>query len=227
MLTIALQFHPGDAEAAFRLARLIADIEPARNPDVLFLFVRRHDAAMDMQTRAHVAQKFAVDEIVSLDPATGWPAGPNAMAKALFTYARQALAHHEFVLAIEPDCTPLSREWIAALRIEWYDSGHSIVGTWRNSGGAHGHINGNGMFIPSLLNLMPPGSMVFTPHLAWDCAIAPYVHKRWQHTELIRNLFQTPTITRSDIEAMRREGVALLHGIKDDSAHRIAREVLL
>ena len=59
-LLLALQYWDGDKEMAMKVARLIADMEPAHNADVDFLFCSRFDCTHDMDSVAHVAKKFRV-----------------------------------------------------------------------------------------------------------------------------------------------------------------------
>ncbi len=81
-LLIALQYYNADRDAAMRLSRLIADIEPSPRADVELLIVRRHDAEpFDVDALAHVAGKFKVSVFDSRTGWTGWPAGPNGLAK--------------------------------------------------------------------------------------------------------------------------------------------------
>lgn len=228
-LALCLQYWESDRPQAMRLARLIADIEPRRREDVEFVFVRRFDASHpDGQLLSDVVHKFPTSVFTTRTQWSGWPAGPNAMAKDIFCALDDSV--FDGILLIEPDCVPLARDWLDQLIVEWeaaHAEGKWIMGAWRDSGGPYGHINGNGVFSADLAHLIPLSEIV-TQHLAWDCAIAPYVKDRWHVTGLVKNCFESRDATA---EVLRTPDVGvrppvLIHGFKDDSAYNLAFELI-
>ena len=230
-LILALQFHEADKPQAMRLARLIADIEPERREDVLFVFVARWDCAMDPNVGAYVCQKFNTDYAISISRLAGWPDGPNGMALTTLRYAARRCETSPLfapnndwlgLLMIEPDCVPVHRDWLNILIAEWTRqraAGKWLMGAWRNSGGPYGHINGNCVTRPDFATLV---DLSVPQGLAWDCAIAPQVKDHWEDTPLIANYFQSMNATEKVLD----DGAVLVHGFKDDSMYELARRTL-
>jgi hypothetical protein len=220
-LCICLQFHAADAEKAARLARYIADLEHGFRFDLELCFVARFDCPQDSAVIDYVRKKMPVSQFTTRRKWSGWPEGPNGMAYDLLEEMHRRFddgrwANHEAILFLEPDCVPLHRDWTYALLGEWKrvrSGGAVVMGAWRESGGAHGHINGNMLIDPSLN--MTEVTASAPAGLAWDCALAPYWHKRWHKTDLILNLFN-----ETNIPFFRFFGLplAFVHGVKDDSA---------
>ncbi len=230
-LVIALQFYGGDKEKAMRLARFIADIEIKPRLDVEFLFVARYDCELDMATVDYVKKKFPVCWLTTWTKWRGWPGGPNAMAKDLLEWV--AVNRHEAdgLMMIEPDCVPTTPFWINHIIDQWNEARSLdkwVMGAWRGSGGVHGHINGNCVVVPTLVNILGITSII-GPDLAWDCAIAPYIKDRWYITCAIKNCFESRNATVEQLYDI--EGVdgapALVHGFKDDSAYDLARSIVI
>lgn len=232
MIALTIQYHAADRDEADRLLRLIAQIEPERREDVKLRLVARKDCGhVDMSTIQTVGRRFDVTWGHTSSDESGWPAGPNAMACEIVATAPDWLhevgwSQVDALFMLEPDVVPLSRTWIADLSAEWDRAkaeGKSVMGAWRNSGGAYGHINGNCILGSAVWGLScfrkPPRS------LAWDCHIAPYVRNKWHPTGLIRNDFQGLGATEEKLRTPEAGDVApvLVHGYKDASAREIAR----
>jgi hypothetical protein len=227
---IALQFYNGDRDRAMRLARMIADIQPYFRMDLLFLFVCRYDCDMSIADLAYVGKKMMVEFFKTTTRWDGWPAGPNGMARDLLeeSYLRVKSGRWSDVMGmimIEPDCIPCDQEWIDTLCSAFPIGGPRIMGAWRPSGGEHGHINGNCVIQADIARL--PGFLAaFNQHLAWDCAIVPFVKDYWLETHLIKNCFESTGATREVFEAKAQEPPVLIHGYKDDSCYELARKRL-
>ena len=233
---LALQYHYSDRDQAIRLAKLIADIEPARRDDVGLLFVNRFDSEpMDNKTIFHVLQKMPVFSYQTETKRVGWPDGCNAMAIDTLKRVAHGMTHNEQwkevegVLLLEPDCIPTAHGWIDMIVKEWMAAqvgGNLLMGTWRDGGGPLGHINGNMVVNPFFANLydldhLPDG-------LAWDCAISLQVHKDWRITKLICNRWNERNLTPEQITQHRDDAAfrpVLVHGVKDESVLKFAEEV--
>lgn len=233
-LILCLQYHEADKATAMRLARIIADIEPEMRHDIEFCFVRRFDCEPDVDTMLYVAGKFRVSAFKTHTKWTGWPAGPNAMARDLLVESLRRTKTDESwrmaggLLLLEPDCMPLSRNWLNELSAAWEKTGADkwLMGAWRPSGGEFGHINGVCVTRTDLGAFVDLS--VINEHLAWDCALSPQVHQRWEKTELIRNLFQQRNVSEAELLNTHGDAMPVLaHGIKDDSALEIARRFIL
>lgn len=234
---IFLQFHTADRSRAMEVARLIADIEPRYCPSIELIFAYRFDCEPpDNATLYRCVQKMAVSQFKTKTKWYGWPAGPNGMAVDCMMEAKRCSdagiwAANDLVLLLEPDVCPLSLTWIDDLLAEWHKARaeHAILmGSWRNSGGAHGHINGNCGIIPNFANVIRV-DMLVNQDTAWDCVIAPYVKDRWYITGLIKNVFQTEHIMPSEIEKpeVGDRAPVLIHGIKSSDALDYAKHKLL
>ncbi len=238
MLILALQYHQQDRAEALRLAKFIAEIEPQRRHDIEFVFVRRWDAApVDDATLAHVAEKFRVSQCETVTRWTGWPAGPNAMAVDFLTRAswlNQPGGEWENVsgiLLLEPDCVPLSANWLDQIIRSWdfacIDQAW-CMGSWRNSGGEFGHINGCAVYRTDFAKLVGLHRLGEND-IAWDCWHSQFSHKHWARSGLFLNRFQERNATEEILRTPEIGGVppVLAHGYKDDSCYNIARQWLL
>lgn len=216
-LAIVIQYHSADRDNAMRLARMIADAEKEPRDDVGLVFCRDHkaDPPDDYSLKKFTNQL----SLASTSTWTGWPAGPNGLTGFALAALAPEVARIPTVLLLEPDCVITSRYWINHLMFAWGMRRENVLqmGAWRPSGGDYGHINGC-----CLLDLMcwPNIKDCFNQHLAWDCAIAPYMHNHWQDTPLIANLFQTASI--SEEELRKHDGAVIIHGVKSDQAYDYA-----
>lgn len=230
---VCLQFYEADKPQAMRLARLIADIEPTRRDDVEIIFVARFDCDHDRETIDYVARRFPVHWFTTHTRWTGWPSGPNSVAKDTLEWLAANRKDAVGALLIEPDCVPTSLSWITDLISVWdsmYTASRGLIwlaGAWRDSGGGHGHINGNMICRPDLASLIDLG--VIDQHMAWDCQIVPQILKHWAKNDAIRNCFESRNATEKDLfwAPIGSEAPLLVHGFKDDSAYNLARQHLL
>jgi hypothetical protein len=227
---VCLQFWEGDKANAMRLARFIADLEPEFRKDTEFVFIARFDCEHDHPTCKYVGLKFKTTWITSHTKWTGWPGGPNGMAKDTLEWLAANRRESGGALLIEPDCVPVCRGWLDRIMAEWDMARFAeriLMGAWRNSGGEHGHINGNCVVRPDFAKAISLDCV--GPDLAWDCAIVPYVRNRWFVTSIIKNCFESRNATNQDLfwAPIGDQLPALVHGFKDDSAYNIASRNLL
>lgn len=230
MILIALQFYNADRARAMRLARLIADIEPKFRDDVEMLFCARFDTPQDSETIEYVRQKMGVRQFTTVTRWTGWPGGPNGMARdVLREIGNGQNARAEGVLMLEPDSVPVARDWIDQLMAEWRGPEGApceayMMGAWRDSGPVGGHINGNCIVPPEIGSLVDLSRI--TEHYAWDCEISQQTRGYWKRTNLIRNLCQETNVSEARMLDGTSERPVLIHGVKDDSAYEIAKKLL-
>lgn len=230
-MIIALQFHSGDKPQAMRLAKFMADIEPEYRGDVELCFVAA-PGLHEIDTALHCAKKFQTSQFISLSPDTGWPAGPNAMVKEVLHWMLKRYRKPDFrsevpLLLLEPDTVPFRKDWLNVLLKLWKEQfalDRWIVGAWRDSGCAGGHINGNCLIRPDIARWI--NLSIIGKELAWDVAIAPLVHNNWFATDLIVNHFQSTNATDAALRLPNGCMPALVHGYKDDSAYEIARRLM-
>jgi hypothetical protein len=231
-IILALQFWEGDKATAMRIARMMADIEPAFRDDVLFLFCARFDCVHDKETVEYVSKKFPVETYTCFRRCTGWPAGPNAIwhdvtNELAARRMRGGLQEYEAVFTFEPDVVPIRKDWIDQLHLEWkntHEQGKSLTGCWLPfCGNGLGHINGNMLLaIDLVLRLRMVGS---DPTTGWDDTWAPVLEPHWVKAGWIKNLYRAVNVSDEDIKAEWIPGVkpSLIHGVKDDSVEKYAR----
>lgn len=233
---LALPFWNGDKEAAMRVARLVADLEPNFNDQFDFLFLARFDCTHDMDTVRHVATKFSVQTYINRNRrGVGWPFGCNELFFGLLDYVytmRLAgkIPEYKFILNFEGDSCPLRRDWLARLDEEWDKAKVKVCGPLvppgpPETGGTH--INGNAMY---------SADMEFLHHLArkiggcnpaggFDFLLAPMFRKMgWANCPAMRSHWHCGSVPAEAFEALQREGVCFLHGPKDDSGIKFVRK---
>lgn len=233
-LVIAVQYWEQDKPQAERLLRLIADCEPQRRADVELCIVRRFDATPAVDAMIYCADKFKVSAFTSKTPWTGWPGGCNGMAMDLLNESLRRVKSGEWadvdgLLMIEPDCVPCVPDWIDRIRAEWARAladRRWQMGSWRNSGGPDGHINGNCVVVPDLAARIDLNCI--SPHMAWDCQIVPQVKNRWAISGLIKNAFSTNVASEYDLKTPESGAVrpAIYHGCKSTQAIEMAERWL-
>ena len=82
---ISISYFDGDRADAFKLARFIADLEPAYRPDVELCFVARHDAMpITPPEMTQFITTFPVSWMRTTTEEVGHPKGSNAMAIDFF-----------------------------------------------------------------------------------------------------------------------------------------------
>jgi hypothetical protein len=122
---VAIQFWDGDRQDALRLARLLADMEPAFREDVTLVLARRFDVEMTADiwdTGLHCGKKFRVMHICSKREGVGHPDGSYALwagtMDALCNEYYGGRSQFDSVLTVEADGCPVAADWIDRLRSE-------------------------------------------------------------------------------------------------------------
>jgi len=232
-LVIALQYYAGDEGAAMRVARLIADLEPARRDDVLLAFCRRHDtpqSRLSWDTQLHCGFKFGTMAIQSERKGEGFPAGPNGLwsgtMDALARAWRSGKLPVSSVFCCEPDGVPLRRDWIGVLKAEHartLRAGKRVTGPWVE----HPIPHFNGTFISHLSLWWDRPSLHETPaEQAWDLFHAHVLASEGQATGAIKNIYGAVDWTPGALAALARE-TAWLTSTKDTSAIAWAERTLV
>jgi hypothetical protein len=180
-MILDLMFWNGDKDQANKLARLIADIEPAKRTDVIFLFSARYDTDHDAATVQYVKNKFPVETFKSTHMAAGWPDGPNKLMGDSYMHCvkiarqRNIPIEDEFVLFIEPDVVPLKNDWLDRIMKEYRGCGKKILGSWiGKTNSCQAHVNGN---MCMRLDFWRTCDEIFHPRkrAAWDTNLWPYI----------------------------------------------------
>jgi hypothetical protein len=233
---IALQFWQGDIDRAFRLAKLIADIEPRYRSDVTLALV----AAAGTTTLDHVGQlaalrvccnaKMRMFTFMSGRPGDGHPDGANALWLGAMEWLCEAWRRGDLerqdVFTIEADGCPLHRDWINRIKAEHADT---IARGLRVTGALmlrpEPHINGSlVMSIPWFFN--HPSLGVTPPGEAWDIFHRDEIMEAARPSQEIRNIYGARFWDAWQLRPLSKQA-AWLASTKDDSAIVWAERELL
>jgi len=237
-LVVAIQYWREDEAPALRLARLLADIEPARREDVTIAFCRRFDTERSellAETFGYCAAKFRVQILRSEREGTGHPDGCFGLwAGTMDQLAEQwsdGRTEACSVFTVEADGVPLCTDWLDRLRYEHGRAlrvGKRVTGAFTEGGGEAArlpHINGS---LIAHLSLWPDRpSLHRTPAgQAWDVFHAPALLAEAQPTPLIKNVYGARAWAPETLKAMAKE-TAWLSSCKDVSAFEWAEQTLV
>ncbi len=234
-LAIALQTWEGDCEIALRLTRLITSIEPKRRDDIEFIVSARrgtpHTVVAAIMHEA--AQKFSRGNIIEGQRfGDGWPQGCNALWCETMVRVHQLKKAGQIkatgVLTLEPDCLPLNSDWLSTLANWWRSceiDGLDCTGTFvLDSKGEPNHINGNAIFRIGLQKDYP--ELNGADDLSgWDTQHRKLLMGLGTHTHLIAQRYAKSTITREEIDDIRKQS-AMLHGIKGEDGLEIIESMV-
>jgi hypothetical protein len=237
MIALCLQCCPIDVNAAMELARLICDIEPGPVSQGEFVLVYRKDTDHRIARffEGMVRQKFPTARAcVARNHDTGWAGGCNMLAYSSFMeisiLRRQQVVKNDGFLLFEPDCVPLSSDWLSLLSAEWdraKASGKECIGHWHQMGPADTlHMNGNAIYASAYYELHPQ-DILGPATQGWDYWHREKFIARGMDTNLIYQHYNRPTITQPELESITKNGVrpAFFHGVKDGSARAAVRAV--
>lgn len=233
-MILALGYWQGDQPQAMRLARFMADLEPKRRTDCALVFSRRQDCELTAEARAtmlYCAKKFSIHMLTNQSGSDGWPAGCNGLWQGTIAgcvgMALRGAAPFSAIFTFEPDCVPLSQNWIGRLieaHRETIKAGKRITGDVRDW--PTPHVNGN-LIMEASCYLDHPSLEKCPPNVAWDLWHAPVTLgevRRGCH--VIRSEHRAREIGEPQLVAMAHE-TAVYHGCKDQSAIEAARRMLL
>lgn len=179
-LAIVLQYWAGDAERAMDLARLMADIEPARRDDVLLVFAEQAGTAKDMgykyravkEAKRYAVEKFnACEIVVPVDakkkyPGIAFDPWVGALRWLWERYQDGDLPHHSAFFC-EWDGCPMTRTWIDDLKRAHQltlDLGKMVTGARMRE---PLHVNGTLVMLTRMLADVPSIGAC-PPRAAWD-----------------------------------------------------------
>jgi hypothetical protein len=242
-LMLVLQFWKGDQARALRLARLLADIEPARRDDVILVFARRFDVPLSptiWKAGLHCGHKFTIMHIQSKRRAHGHPDGCYGLwagaAEQLYEwYSTKGgmLSQFHSAFFFEPDLAPTVKDWIDRLKkahIQTLQQQKRITGAITGRPNADhrvdwDHVNGNLVMHWSCwgdhksLHRCPPG-------IPWDLYHAQVLMSEVGTYQPILNLSGSQKFSR-DVYLTLGQSWCCVVNVKDDSAQRFAREYLV
>lgn len=231
-IVVAIQYWAGDQDRAFRLAALIAAIEPRYRTDVTLVLSGRHDVDQ-RATREVVAAcnaKMRTFAVRSRWAGSGHPDGANGLWNGTMSEMadrwRAGDLDRGAVFTVEADGCPLSRDWIARVRGE-YDlaiaRGKQLLGAYMPR--PLPHINGTlvcgvGWWLDHpVMHETPRGQ-------AWDVFHRDTIMAAAARSDEIRNVYGATGWTGAQLGPLGKQA-SWLSSSKDDSAIVWAEQELL
>jgi len=235
-MQVVLPFHSGDAEQAAELLLWIDRLGGAHSHDAILMVDGdvRWDVAIDFLTLAN--RIFRHVTIIALeDSIIGWPRGANA----LFLRAAEHCAQlNQSFLWLEPDCVPLSTDWLDRIQHIYTDGFLGHIYECNSPGLPQKLLSGVAVYPPAAYEIIHPcvGNQA---HLAWDVSAAEAIlptakdshlfHHIWGNKELpptfaLRRTPESPvnTLTLDHL----RNGAVLFHRNKDGTLRRLVAHKL-
>lgn len=225
-LLIGVSYWEGDAKAAEKLTRYLADLEPVHCEIADLLLVHRFDCPPPSADWVrYVSRKFNTFTHHTEHCLTGWPQGCNGtwhgMMKWLYDNVRtKTCPGYKAVFCCEADGAPCVYDWVAAMSLEW-DTLEAVKPTYQAGamvGFPQQHINGGSCLLSCDLEflrwLVEANSVV---HLkgGWDYVLAPKFRKwGWGDIPRMRSYYNTPKFSVADWVQMRKEQLVWVHGDK-------------
>lgn len=234
---VALQFHKGDMGAALDLAKLITDLEPEYNKDILFvLFAARNTGGAKnnpelLEMQKYVSKKFPCVVWDSVRWGDGYPHGPNDMwyelNQVFFEEQRNGRIDCKAIFTTEADMCPTKIGWINELTDEYESCGKEILGCITSfTGKPDGlHVNGN-MVIP----------VGFTYHkkihsspadIAWDVYHRNIFLPAAANSKVIWNEYRCTEAKIDQYVGNPASLPTILHGYKGDRLRKFIRSTLI
>lgn len=231
-ILVTIPYWSGDAEMAFAVAKLLADLEPAMSVQADILFNYRFDAdPPPADIISATARKFFVHTYRCPRRSVGWPNACNDQWFSSIEWAwsmqnAKKVPRYKALFWVEPDCCPLVPKWLDWLHASWDKARVKVLGPESHDGRGHPIINGTALYSCEESFLYWISREVGAARReAWDTELAPEFFKRGaSHLWGYGHRFRTPTIYPDQYERDLFSGLKFLHGIKDDSLIRLVRK---
>lgn len=233
-LLIALQFFPGDQNAAMRLAKFMADLEPTHRKDADLVLFGRFDVKHDLDAVRYVSRRFNVATFTGRRQGVGWPAGCNDLWHDLIDYATENAEHklapsYDAILTCESDCVPLYPDWINRLSAAWESRTPGAIIAGCLCMNPQPHINGNLLLSGKLEDLQKVRRLRgSSSSMGWDYQHAAWFSKQgWAVIPEIVSWHSYQHWTDDCWDKLLGMGCVFFHGEKHGKSLATAREKLL
>jgi hypothetical protein len=235
MIALCLQCWPGDTDVAMDLAKLICELEP-KIRDSEFVLVYRRDCDPRLpkyfETLARMRFKHAYARMAHNHDDSGWPGSSNMLSHSAFM--SMGMLHQsgevksDGFLLFEPDCVPLTKDWIDRLSDEWDKTkamGREAFGHWHQQGDESTlHMNGNAVFATRFID-RHQNIMIGPAPIGWDYFFREHYISLSRDSDLIYQNYNRHGLTQDEWLGITKNGIrpALFHGIKTAHGRELAR----
>lgn len=254
-LILALQISHKDAVAASELCQLCADLEQRWEPrtDCEFWIEYSEKVPVDLTQRliGILSPKFVAKAFKARNKGETFPYAANqlwlsTMVEVWGQYKHSVAFRESFngIFTFEADCVPMRRDWIEKLTTEWdrhieeirqWNKANpeehiqfEVMGHVHQAGTVHKHINGNAVFRPDMLERKMIESH---QNVGWDFwpPNRDYLLSVGRDTNLITQHYGRSTISLQEMPHIKKNGIvpAIFHGVKDGSARKHVRQLLI
>ncbi len=221
-ILIAFQFWDGDKAQMMKVARFVANVEPAMCELADIAFICRNDSSQDKETVKYVSNKFHVHTVKSLRAETGWPGGCNGLFFGTLDWVfshkfAKRIPDYKAILIMESDAAPLVPDWIAKLSAAWDAADVKVLGALQTQ---LVHINGNALYSGDMKFLKRVAREIAgcSPQGGYDYLLHPeWVRQGCTDCSLMKSWWHHPGLDQPTYDALVESGVVFLHGIKNDS----------
>lgn len=242
-MIIALQYCERDLTRTMRLARLLADLEPACRADALLGLVCQPGTPRPPlvdETIEHCSSKLQVEHVVSAHGAPGWADGSGQLWRGTVSHfhslwKKGKISHSSIATLDGGDGVPLHNNWIDLLVAEHeltLRTGKLVSGLLNLDVPRYAHINGNMIVELKLWERFPAirdtplGASPAEWYKCWDTYHAGVFLSNARPSTVVCNHWNRRGATKSVMDEAATSSV-WLHGYKDDRFHDLARERLL
>jgi hypothetical protein len=237
MISLCLQCSPLDMDATAELTQLICWTERKKREGTEFFLVYRKDCPLWL---GREFEKLAGKHFsrCAARPArnhdVGWPGGCNMLAASAFIemsiLRREGLCQNEAFLLFEPDCIPLTPDWLDQLSAEWdrvSAMGKEAFGHWHDLPDGGLHMNGNAVFRTTFFDEHPTW-IVGAGTQGWDYFFRDRFIPMSVDSNLIFQHWQRHGMPYEELAAIQKGGIrpALFHGVKTRDGRESARRLL-
>lgn len=202
-MNVILPYHDGDAQLALKLLGWIKQLGNVRRHRIFLMadnnvnddVVRQiHRAASCFKSTKQIYTPFRIRG--TLDGKCEWPWGPNW---AFYNAANfMAMSESDPWLWLEPDCVPLTKDWLDALESEYRESHSLFMGHVHDltklnlDGYPASYMNGTAIYPAKAARYCFDGYLSFLRgrKVAFDIALSPAIMDRVHHTERIYHIFR-------------------------------------
>lgn len=220
MLTV-LNFCGKDRDLAFNLLKWIQELGGAKNHELLLVTgVQTAAAGMhaELELLAHETFGKAQFRVTDTQDEGGWPSSPNNAWRDTIIFTRMKVGHP--FLWLEPDCTPITSDWLDKIEAEFIAAGKPFLGAEVTK--PQHRMSGVGVYpndfvrYTSRLHTLPK-------NVPWDQYFASDIIPNAHFTSLIQNVWNTefgkpetiPTFPDKDSLKLLDPKAVLFHRCKD------------